>query len=119
MKTSPAVDIGPASVLGWLAAAGGIITSAVTAITASQHDLAGPGKWAAILGVASLIFTNLGRQFQAAHLPQAAQIADTAAGIPDLMQQLAVQAQANVAKSEAAPDHVDSAAVPYSGASTK
>jgi|SRR6185437_9322845 len=114
MKVS--VPIGPSSVLGWLAAAGGLITSTVQSIEGSHALASGPGKWPAILGMASLVATNLGRQLQAAGLPKAAAIAGDVGELPAALQSLAREAQANVAKVQASPDGVDSASVPFSRA---
>lgn len=75
MTTSSKVSIGPSSALGWLAAAGGIVTSTVQSLEHSQALASGPGKWPAILGVLALVATNAMRQFQAAHLASAARVA--------------------------------------------
>src|SRR6185437_13115942 len=87
MKVS--VPIGPSSVLGWLAAAGGLITSTVQSIEGSHALASGPGKWPAILGMASLVATNLGRQLQAAGLPKAAAIAGDVGELPAALQSIA------------------------------
>ena len=58
-------SIGITSILGWLTFAGATLTTTVTAITGSQADLNGPGKWTAILGIVSLGITNAGRYLQA------------------------------------------------------
>lgn len=116
MTTSSQVPIGPSSILGWLAAAAGLLTSTIQSLEGSQALVSGPGKWPAILGVVALAATNLGRQFQAAHLTKAATIASDVATLPAALTALAAEAQANVQKLAAHPDGVDSAAVPFSGA---
>ncbi len=110
------VPIGPSSVLGWLLAAGGLLTSTVLSIENSQALVSGPGKWPAILGVASALATGAGRQLQAAHLGKAAAVADEVAGLPSALQALAREAQANLAKVAASPDGVDAPHVAFSGA---
>lgn len=113
MKTSPAVSIGPSSVLGWLGAVAGIVTTAVLSLSEHAALLSGPGKWAAILGTVSLVGTNFGRQFQAAHLTKAAQIAGDVAQVPAALEALAAEAQANVARNV---DHADGPHVAYATA---
>lgn len=115
MNSSSNVSIGPASILGWLAAAAGLLTTAVQSLENSQALVAGPGKWPAILGVGALVATNLGRQFQAAHLTKAAVVTADVAKVPDALAALAAEAQANVAKLQAQPDGVDGPHVPFSG----
>jgi len=110
MRTN--VSIGPASVLGWLAAGAGLITCTVQSIETGGALVSGPGKWPAILGVAVLAVTNLGRQLQAAHLPGAASVADSVAEIPAELLPLLQAAQANAASK--GPDGVDSARVAFS-----
>lgn len=110
------MPVGPASVLGWLAAAAGIVTSTVQSLEGSGALTAGAGKWPAILGVAALVATNLGRQFQAAHLPKAAAVAEKVAELPSALEALAAEAQKNVAVVQAHPDGVDGPHVIFSGA---
>ncbi len=111
MTTPSQVSIGPSSILGWLAAAAGLVTSTVQSLESSQALVSGPGKWPAILGVGTLVATNIGRQFQAAHLTKAAVIASDVAAAPGVLEQLAAAAKANAAA--AVPDGVDSAHVPF------
>lgn len=113
MPTSSQVSIGPASILGWIAAAAGIVTSTVQSVEGSGALASGPGKWPAILGVGALLATNLGRQFQAAHLTKAAAVASDVAKVPAVLEQLAAAAQANVATVQAHPDGVDGPHVPF------
>jgi hypothetical protein len=108
------VPVGPSSVLGWVGAFAGILTTAVLSLTEHAALLSGPGKWAAILGTISLVGTGLGRQFQAAHLPQEAAIANGAGKLPDALAALAAEAQANAAKK--GPDGVDGPHVAYAQA---
>jgi hypothetical protein len=110
------VKVGPASVLGWLLAAVGLLTTTVQSLENSQALVTGPGKWPAILGVVSLTATNLGRQFQAAHLTKAAAVADDIAKLSPALEALAREAKANVSKLAGFPDHVQTASVPFSGA---
>lgn len=99
MSTPSQVSIGPASILGWIAAAAGIVTSTVQSLETGGALVSGPGKWPAILGVVALAATNAGRQFQAAHLTKAAAVAETAASavsdasavLPTLQEELAAQ----------------------------
>jgi hypothetical protein len=61
------VSIGPATIVGYLLsslAAGG------TVIAAAEHELAGPGKWLAIISAITAVTTNLGRQLQAVKTPE-------------------------------------------------
>lgn len=113
-QSSTQVSIGPSSILGWLAAAAGLVTSTVLSLEHSQALAAGPGKWPAILAVVALVGTNAGRQFQAAHLGKAAAVAAGVAKVPDALAALAAQAQANVARVEASPDGVDGPHVAFS-----
>lgn len=113
------VPVGPSSVLGWVGAAAGIVTTAVLSLSEHAVLLSGPGKWAAILGTVSLVGTGLGRQFQAAHLPQEANIANDVAKLPDALAILAAEAQANVAKVQAQPDGVDRPDVPFAQPSSE
>lgn len=115
MKTSSQVSVGPSSVLGWLAASAGFVTSTVQSLEHGGALVSGPGKWPAILGVVALAATNAGRQFQAAHLTKAATVAADVAQVPAALQALAAEAQANVVKVQASPDGVDSATVAFSG----
>lgn len=117
MKTSQQVPVGPSSVLGWLAAGAGLLTATVQSLENSQALVSGPGKWPAILGVVALAATNLGRQFQAAHLTKAATVADDVAKLPSALQALAAEAQANVAK--VGTDGVDNANVAFAQPSTE
>lgn len=114
MTTSSQVSVGPSSLLGWLAAAAGFVTSTVQSIEHGGALISGPGKWPAILGVVSLAATNAGRQFQAAHLNKAAAIAGDVAQVPDALAALAAQAQANIALVAASPDGVDGPHVAFS-----
>jgi hypothetical protein len=59
------VPLGPSSWLGYLTAAAGALTSGLVALTGTEAQLHGPGKWAAILGAIALVATNAGRQLQA------------------------------------------------------
>lgn len=59
------VSIGPSSISGWLTFVGAEAGFAATAISGSEAQLRGPGKWLAILGVVALVATNAGRQLQA------------------------------------------------------
>lgn len=113
MPSSSQVSIGPSSVLGWLAAAAGFVTSTVQSLEHGGALVSGPGKWPAILGVVALAATNAGRQFQAAHLTKAATIAAEVAAVPDALQALAAEAQANVAAAQATPDGVDNDQVAF------
>lgn len=113
------VPIGPSSVLGWVSAAAGIITTAVLSLSEHATLLSGPGKWGAILATVSLVATGLGRQFQAAHLPVEAKVADEVADIPLALAALSAEAQANVAKVQASPDGVDRPDVPFAQPSTE
>jgi hypothetical protein len=115
MNSSPSVSIGPSSILGWLAAAAGFVTSVVLSLEHSSALVSGPSKWPAILGVVSLAATNAGRQFQAAHLTKAAAIAGDVAQLPAALQALAAEAQKNVAIAQANPDGVDGPEVAFSG----
>ena len=65
------VPIGPSSWLGWLTFAAGELTAGLVALTGSEAQLHGPGKWAALGGLASLALTNAGRQLQAFALARA------------------------------------------------
>lgn len=103
MKTSSQVSIGPSSVLGWLAAAAGLVTSVVQSLENGGSLVSGPGKWPAILGVVALAATNAGRQFQAAHLTKAAAIAADVANLPAGLETLAVQAQEPATPAPLAP----------------
>lgn len=121
MKISSQVQTGPSSILGWVLAAAGLVTSTVLSLENSEALTTGPGKLPAILGVVALVATNAGRQFQAAHLTKAAAVAADVSKLPVALEALAAEAQANVAKVQASPDGVDSAAVPFaqmSGAAT-
>ena len=102
------VPIGPSSVLGWLAAAAGLLTTVVQSIENNGALVSGPGKWPAILGVVVLAATNLGRQFQAARLPVEAKAAESIARLAASLEALAKE---SLAKVQAEPDHVDSASV--------
>lgn len=62
----PRVPIGPATVTGYLTAAGAGIAAALVALTGTEAQLAGPGKWLALLAAGVLAATNAGRQHQAA-----------------------------------------------------
>ena len=107
MTNSSQVSIGPSSLLGWLAAAAGFVTSTVQSLEHGGALVSGPGKWPAILATGALAGTNAGRQFQAAHLNKAAAVAGDVAKIPTALAALAEQAQANVALVAATPDGVD------------
>lgn len=107
MTNSSQVSIGPSSLLGWLLAAAGFVTSTVQSLEHGGALVSGPGKWPAILGTVALAGTNAGRQFQAAHLNKAAVAAGDVAKIPTALAELAEQAQANVALVAATPDGVD------------
>jgi hypothetical protein len=111
------VAIGPSSLLGWLGALAGVVTTAVLSLSEHAALLSGPGKWSAVLATVSLVGTGLGRQFQAAHLTKAATVADDVAALPSAIQALAAQAQKNVAVVQAHPDGLDAPTVPFSGAS--
>ena len=91
MNTRTNVSIGPSSIIGWGVGAVALLYSAATAFTASEAQLHGPGKWAAILGVASTVATNAGRQLQArgvvVHVP--AGVTDVLDELPTLAQELA------------------------------
>lgn len=60
------VPVGPATVVGYILTA---LASAASAVAASENELAGPGKWLAILAIISGLTTNVGRQVQATKLP--------------------------------------------------
>src|ERR1019366_1792876 len=115
---SPQVSIGPSSILGWLLGGAGLLTSVILSLENSQALVSGPGKWPAILGAAVLALNGLGRQFQAAHLTKAAAVVGDIEKLPSALAVLAAEAQANVAKVQAHPDGVDSAAVPFAGTAT-
>jgi hypothetical protein len=104
------VRIGPATIVGYLLsalAAGGAV------IAAAEHELSGSGKWLVITSAVTAIATNLGRQLQA--MPASSGIpAPPAAPDAASLAALKAQADANVLKAE--PDGVDSAQVPFSGA---
>jgi hypothetical protein len=68
---TPKVSVGWATIVGYVTGAGAILTAAGTAISGSEAQLAGPGKWAAILGVLAVVATNAGRQVQAQALIKA------------------------------------------------
>ncbi|HEY4451011.1 MAG TPA: hypothetical protein VGN13_05405 [Solirubrobacteraceae bacterium] len=57
-----------ATIAGYLTGAAALLTTVATAVTASQQQLEGPGKWSAICGIAIIGLTGLGRQLQAAKL---------------------------------------------------
>jgi hypothetical protein len=61
------VSIGPATIVGYFLSALG---AAGTALAAVEGNLAGPGKWLAILTVITAVATNFNRSFQAASQPQ-------------------------------------------------
>jgi hypothetical protein len=62
------VPVGPATITGYLTALVGFLGATTTAISGTEAQLHGPGKWMAILGLVSLGITNLGRQLQAAKI---------------------------------------------------
>lgn len=65
------VPVGPASIVGYILTALGAIGAG---IAAAEHEMAGPGKWLAILAVVAGVMTNLGRQLQAPRGVAAGQI---------------------------------------------
>jgi hypothetical protein len=93
MTSTPKVSVGWSSIIGWLIGAVGVVTAGLTAVSGSEAQLHGPGKWAAILGVASIVATNAGRQLQAAgvKLPVPAVVTETLGALPTLEQELAAQ----------------------------
>jgi hypothetical protein len=56
------VPVGPATIVGYFFSA---LAAGGTVIAAAEHELAGPGKWLAILSAITAVTTNLGRQLQA------------------------------------------------------
>lgn len=117
MNTNSNPSVGLSSIIGWATFAGATIVSIGTAVTGSEAQLEGPGKWTAILGIVAFTVTNAGRYLQAHALIRsggttARVVDDSAAALTALM----AEAQANVPKVAASPDGVDSAAVPFSGA---
>lgn len=110
-------SIGISSILGWATFGVATASTAVTAATASEAELNGPGKWVAILGIVSLTVTSAGRYLQSHALIKQGGTADKA--IDDsaaVLSALQTEAQANVAKVKESPDGVDSSQVPFSGA---
>lgn len=61
------VTVGPATIAGYLLSA---LAAGGTVLAAAEHELAGPGKWLAIISAATTISTNLGRQLQAGKAPE-------------------------------------------------
>jgi hypothetical protein len=62
------VKVGPATIVGYLLSA---LSAGGAVIAAAEHELAGPGKWLAIISAVSAVATNLGRQLQAVKGPEA------------------------------------------------
>jgi hypothetical protein len=56
------VPVGPATIVGYLLTA---LAGGGAVLAAAEHELAGPGKWLAILSAITAVTTNLGRQLQA------------------------------------------------------
>lgn len=99
MNSAPRnVPVGLSTYVGYGLAFVSLVAAGLTAVTASEAQLHGPGKWAAILGVISAVATNAGRQLQAAGvrvvIPQAVQ--QTIAELPTLEEELAQQPPAQV-----------------------
>lgn len=76
------VSIGPSSIAGWLTFAGAEAGFIGTAISGSEAQLHGPGKWLAILGVVALVLTNGGRQLQAALASKVSAVSTAPAELP-------------------------------------
>jgi hypothetical protein len=72
------VRVGPATIVGYLLSA---IAAGGAVLATAEHELAGPGKWLAIISAVSAIATNLGRQLQAR--PVAAPALAESARTPD------------------------------------
>ena len=65
------VPIGPATILGYLTFLAGELVAGVVAVTGTESQLHGPGKWAGLGGLLALLVTNHGRQNQGAALARA------------------------------------------------
>lgn len=59
------VSVGITSIIGWLAALGGLLPTIIKALEEGQVALAGPEKYLAIAGIAFGLLTNTARYFQA------------------------------------------------------
>lgn len=76
------VRVGPATYVGYLLSA---LAAGGTVLAAVERELAGPGKWLAMISAGTAIFTNLGRQWQAGKAqgaPETAATPDGAAPAP-------------------------------------
>lgn len=71
------VRVGPATYVGYFLSA---LAAGGTVLAAAEHELAGPGKWLAIISAGTAIFTNLGRQWQAGAVQGAPETARTPDG---------------------------------------
>jgi hypothetical protein len=56
------VSVGPATYIGYGLTAIGLVATGIAAV---EKELAGSGKWLAILTIVAGVLTNLGRQMQA------------------------------------------------------
>lgn len=85
------VSVGISTVVGYGTGALAILGSLATGINTSQAQLHGPAKWMGILGVASFVATNAGRQLQAAGLKLRvpSQVSETLRVLPTLEEELA------------------------------
>lgn len=60
------VPVGPATIVGYFLSA---FAAGGTVLATAEGELAGPGKWLAIISAVTAISTNLGRQLQATRTP--------------------------------------------------
>jgi hypothetical protein len=114
MPNSSKVSVGLATIAGYLTGIGGIVNTVAIAISGSKAELAGPGKWTAILGVASIIAIGLGRQLQATGIRIPAAVGQVVDALPTLEQELAAPppAQAAVVPDGSLPAAPPAAAAP-------
>lgn len=59
------VSVGITSIIGWLAALGGLLPTIIKALEEGQVALAGPEKYLAIAGISFGLLTNISRYLQA------------------------------------------------------
>lgn len=110
MISKPRVAIGPASILGWAAALGGIVAAIWISVEEGITIFSGASGLPAKLAAGILVATHLGRQYQDAHLPGGDVVGEVLDELPAALQGVPTL------PAPPAPDGVDGPQVAFSGA---
>lgn len=112
MSSTPRVSIGPSSYLGWLSAAGALLTCIVQSVQEGQPLLTHGNQTAGIIATVLLVATHAGRQYQAARLPGASAVGGALDALPSDLQEVTAPALEARAQTAAVPDGAAPATAP-------